>query len=62
MTTLDKFALNCASLSLAIARDALHIAERRGASADRIAYLRRCYHAAQDRVARAAAEFMILGA
>lgn len=62
MTTLDKFALNCASLSLAIARDALHAAERRGAPAERIAYLRRCYHAAQDRVARAAAEFMIQGA
>ncbi len=62
MTTLDKFALNCASLSLAMARDALRAAEQRGAPADRIAYLRRCYHAAQDRVARAAAEFMIQGA
>ena len=62
MNAVDKFALNCASLSLAMARDALHIAEQRGAPADRIAYLRRCYHAAQDRVARAAAEFMIQGA
>ena len=62
MTTIDKFALNCAALSLAMARDALHIAERRGAPDDRIAYLRRCYHAAQDRMARAAVEFMIAGA
>ncbi len=62
MTTLDKFALNCAYLSLTMARDALRAAERRGAPAERIAYLRRCYHAAQDRVARAAAEFMIQGA
>lgn len=62
MTTLDKFALNCAYLSLTMARDALHIAERRGAPADRIAYLRRCYHAAQDRVARAAADSLFAGA
>jgi hypothetical protein len=62
MTTIDKFTLNCASLSLAMARDALHIAERRGAPADRIAYLRRCYHAAQDRVARAAADCLFVGA
>ncbi len=62
MTTIDKFALNCAYLSLTMARDTLRAAERRGAPAERIAYLRRCYHAAQDRVARAAAEFMIQGA
>lgn len=62
MTTIDKFALNCASLSLTMARDTLRAAEQRGAPADRLAHLRRCYHAAQDRMARAAAEFMILGA
>lgn len=62
MNAVDKFALNCASLSLTMARDALRAAEQRGAPAERIAYLRRCYHAAQDRVARAAAEFMIQGA
>lgn len=62
MTTIDKFTLNCAYLSLDIARDALRSAERRGAPAERIAYLRRRYHAAQDRVARAVAEFMIAGA
>ena len=62
MTSIDKFALNCASLSLTMARDALHIAERRGAPDDRIAYLRRCYHAAQDRVARAAADSLFAGA
>jgi hypothetical protein len=62
MNAVDKFVLDCAYLSMTMARDALHIAERRGAPAERIAYLRRCYHAAQDRVARAAAEFMIQGA
>lgn len=61
MNAVDKFCLNCASLSLTMARDALHIAERRGAPAERIAYLRHCYHVAQDRMARAAAEFMIAG-
>ena len=62
MDTIDKFALNCAYLSLTMARDALHAAERRGAPADRIAYLRRCYHAAQDRMARAAADCLSVGA
>ena len=61
MDTIDKFVLNCAYLSLDIARDALLAAEQRGAPAGRIAYLRRRYREAQDRVARAAAEFMILG-
>ena len=62
MNAVDKFALNCASFSLTMARDALHIAERRGAPAERITYLRRCYHAAQDRVARAAADSLFAGA